>query len=609
MKNPASNEQLQKFMSKMECEDISDDEDSSDKEDSTPPVKEDDNNKEKHTSPRGVIGTPEIPEPPPEDFELIDITKDDDNPEREVEDSLLSLGTMVFDEPELLMSTQIPLDYNICSNMENCVRLRMQTKILKSFHECRKPSFCNGMSNSLSFSVDGRFLFTVDENEIGRVIDVYSWKVQRIVSFKKYGIYDGEFLQHNYDIIHPSYKINHSLRQYSLEYNKYIRFYHGHENSITKISLSPAGTFFMTSSLDGCIKMWDIRIPNSCSTIHGFANPKISYDATGNYIGVVDDNCVVKFFDIRSYNRGTLKTFIIDDDILDENNKVRDIKFSPNGRLFILPTNGCLFGSYDVITGGKVANYENINNWENFDYPVEFSPCSSKVFVAFGNEINMYNVSTGFLHKTFISQHRRSISQMKFYCNAMMLATSGDGVSLWTPDYAKIDKFKRDEERREKIRLEKLERYMRRAARRQKQKSITESNFEFYNIFEPLYIDTEKNYLSGGDEVNNFNTNILMKEEIEEDINVKTENDCNEEENCNKNNHSQIEKMSNTNQQKIKKIKKVIRKVKVKKEEQKIFEDVDMVSDDEDDDEYEEIEEEVIEYESVEENSPITVIE
>ncbi|CEF59491.1 WD40 repeat and WD40/YVTN repeat-like-containing domain and WD40-repeat-containing domain-containing protein [Strongyloides ratti] len=369
----------------------------------------------------------------------------------------------------------------------------------------------------------------------------------------------------------------------------------------------------MTSSIDGTIKLWDNRVPNSCSTISGFANPKISYDATGNYIGVVDETYVVKFFDIRTYNRGTLKTFFINDEILSKNNYIRDIKFSPNGKIFILPTSGCSFSSYDVITGEKIISYENINNWGYSNYPVEFSPCGSVLFVSCDNEVNIYNVNSGFLHKTLISQHRRNISQMKFFNNAMMLATSGDGVSLWTPDYAKIEKFKSEERKRDEIKYNNFVNHLKESAKKRDKSKIGNIN-GIYNMFEPLYINTEKAYQSIEYFYNNNETNIQIKEEVEEEEEVTTFNEKGNEV-CNEDDINEIKNIQNNmnieeeQKNRSRKIKKVIRKIKVKKEEQKIFEDVDMVSDDEEE-EFEEVEceEEVDEYECMEENNSITVI-
>uniref|UniRef100_A0A0K0ESI4 WD_REPEATS_REGION domain-containing protein n=1 Tax=Strongyloides stercoralis TaxID=6248 RepID=A0A0K0ESI4_STRER len=611
MKNPASNEQLQRFMSKMECQAISDDDDEDDISNKGDLISIDkESTKEKNISPK-KLKTPEIFEPLSDNGEIIDNTKDDEVYDCETKERPQSLNSVVYEEPELFMGTQIPLSYGICSSMENFLRLKMRTNILKNLYECRKVSFYSGIVNSLCFSIDGRFIFTSDDSNVGRVIDIHSWKTKRIVSFNKYGIYNGQFLQHNYDIIHPSYKINYSLRQYSLEYNKYIRFYHGHENKITKLSLSPAGTFFMTSSTDGTIRLWDNRVPNSCSTINGFANPKISYDATGNYIGVIDETYVVKFFDIRTYNRGILKTFVINDENLNENNRVRDIQFSPNGKNFILPTNGCTFGSYDVITGGKIANYESINNWGYSHYSVEFSPCGSVIFVSCDNEINIYNVNNGFLHKTLISQHCRSISQMKFFNNAMMLAIGGDGVSLWTPDYAKIEKFKNEERIRDQVKYNNFVNHLKESA---KKNNKSNNGNEIYNILKPLYINTEENYPSIEYFYNNNETNVEIKEEIEEDVTIKKDAHIKNIENCNEDEINEIKHIENNinvlgHKNKNKKIKKVFCKVKVKKEEQKIFEDVDMVSDD-DEEEFEEVEfdEEVNECEYKKEDKSITVI-
>uniref|UniRef100_A0A0N4Z3X2 WD_REPEATS_REGION domain-containing protein n=1 Tax=Parastrongyloides trichosuri TaxID=131310 RepID=A0A0N4Z3X2_PARTI len=630
MKDSKKNEQLLKFMSKMECQAISEDE-----EDVKPKIEIIQNEKEtlkKPQSPRRPV-TPEIPissippPPPPTSNNNsvncssnsnnnnvnnnnsnnnsvdMEISFDDDVSvcESEVKEILSNIGPLVFDEPELLLPCQNVLNVPVYQPTENTRWLKMDPKILREYVEYKKPTNKGGKINSLSFSGDGKYLMYADERSNLRIMNIPSWTIEKNIRFEKYGIKGASFLQDNYDIIHSSAKVSHAMRLYSLEENKYIRFFHGHEDEIVKFSLSPAGVLFISSSMDKTVKLWDIRCHHSYSTIKGFINPKVSYDYSGNFFGVVDDTKVVKLFDIRSYGRGILKMFVMDDERLDDKNRILDIQFSPKGKNFVLPTSGRSFASYDVITGGKVANYENVSIRADSQYSVEYSSCGSQIFVAYDNEISMFDVESGIMNNTLISQHRNGISQVKVHRKIMMMATAGNGVSLWGPNCKKIEKYKHDEEEREKV---KYRRFLKDLNRKMRYGLSAEQADKMYG---PLYVETSQ-------ERYEIVPPKLIKEENTDDI-INVEMDCLIIENggclqngteINQNDVVENKEKEKTNVVRKKKIiKKKIRKSKVKKEAPKIFKEVDLITDDEESAEDEIIEEEVSEDELMEVDNAI----
>ena len=59
---------------------------------------------------------------------------------------------------------------------------------------------------------------------------------------------------------------DHAVRYHCIHDNTYLRYFRGHTDQVVDISVSPRTDQFLTSSVDGTTRMWDLRSP-SCAAI------------------------------------------------------------------------------------------------------------------------------------------------------------------------------------------------------------------------------------------------------------------------------------------------------------------------------------------------------
>ena len=56
----------------------------------------------------------------------------------------------------------------------------------------------------------------------------------------------------------------HPFRYMSLNENKYIRYFGGHDKRVVTLAMNPADETFLSGSLDKSIRLWDLR-SNHCA--------------------------------------------------------------------------------------------------------------------------------------------------------------------------------------------------------------------------------------------------------------------------------------------------------------------------------------------------------
>jgi COMPASS component SWD2 len=69
-------------------------------------------------------------------------------------------------------------------------------------------------------------------------------------------------------VVHSSTKENDTIRYLSLHDNKYIRYFNGHKGRVTSIDTSPYDDLFLSGSVDGTARLWDLRSTNCHGVVH-----------------------------------------------------------------------------------------------------------------------------------------------------------------------------------------------------------------------------------------------------------------------------------------------------------------------------------------------------
>ena len=133
--------------------------------------------------------------------------------------------------------------------------------LLKSFTAARIHKDNTRLINSLDYDNSGSNLVSASEDESIRVYSCSSGKLNNTIYSKKYGCANVSFTHKSTNIIYTSTKGEDAIRYMSLHDNKYLRYFKGHTKQVVSMEISPEDDSFISASLDGSLKFWDLRIP------------------------------------------------------------------------------------------------------------------------------------------------------------------------------------------------------------------------------------------------------------------------------------------------------------------------------------------------------------
>lgn len=134
-----------------------------------------------------------------------------------------------------------------------------------------------------------------------------------------------------------------TIRYLSLHDNRYLRYFKGHRDRVVSLQMSPVNETFISGSLDGTVRLWDLR-SQICQGILRLKQDKkafightvsCSFDPSGLIMAVAMGDNIIKLYDTRKYDKGPFSTFNIEQTSeLYWNN----MQFSSNGKYLLLTT-------------------------------------------------------------------------------------------------------------------------------------------------------------------------------------------------------------------------------------------------------------------------------
>jgi COMPASS component SWD2 len=74
------------------------------------------------------------------------------------------------------------------------------------------------------------------------------------------------------------------IRYLSLHDNRYLRVFQGHSRSVVAVEMSPKEDVFASASLDGTIRIWDLRSTDCQAAMHFSGEgerPAVAFDPQG----------------------------------------------------------------------------------------------------------------------------------------------------------------------------------------------------------------------------------------------------------------------------------------------------------------------------------------
>lgn len=257
--------------------------------------------------------------------------------------------------------------------------------------------------NSMDFSPDGTILTACTSDDNIAVVDLKLQPVPGKVlnPVKKYGANLIKMLV-NHTAVHSSTRTNDDLRLLDLPNHTYIRYFKGHTSEVCSLDVTADGRSIISAcAIDRKVLLWDVdrvvpiaslklgsasipslrqwndfdfgnELPNMKPRSISYPRPVLAFDPTNTVFAVAarEQQEYIRLYDLRNYEKGPFKIwrYGLVDQVFEQfprNGPVEqrmcavtamsadftDIKFSPDGRLLLLNTNGPYFYIIDARSG------------------------------------------------------------------------------------------------------------------------------------------------------------------------------------------------------------------------------------------------------------------
>uniref|UniRef100_A0A3B3ZPA4 Twinfilin n=1 Tax=Periophthalmus magnuspinnatus TaxID=409849 RepID=A0A3B3ZPA4_9GOBI len=301
--------------------------------------------------------------------------------------------------------------------------MKLTDNVLRSFRVAKVFRENSDKINCFDFSSNGETIISSSDDDSLVLYDCQEGKPKRTLYSKKYGVDLIRYTHAANTVVYSSNKIDDTIRYLSLHDNKYIRYFPGHNKRVTSLSMSPVDDTFISGSLDKTIRLWDLRSPN-CQ-------------------GLMHLQEMVKLYDLRSFDKGPFATFKLQ---YERTCEWTGLKFSNDGKLILLSTNGGALRILDAFKGAVLHSFGGYNNGKGVTLEASFTPDSQ--FVMIGSEdgkIHVWNAESGMKVALLDGKHTGPITCLQFNpkfmtfasacSNMLVLGAYREPEQSWDQDY------------------------------------------------------------------------------------------------------------------------------------------------------------------------------
>uniref|UniRef100_A0A3P8X2K4 Twinfilin n=1 Tax=Cynoglossus semilaevis TaxID=244447 RepID=A0A3P8X2K4_CYNSE len=321
--------------------------------------------------------------------------------------------------------------------------MKLTDNVLRSFRVAKVFRENSDKINCFDFSSNGEAIISSSDDDSLVLYDCQDGKPKRTLYSKKYGVDLIRYTHAANTVVYSSNKIDDTIRYLSLHDNKYIRYFPGHIKRVTTLSMSPVDDTFISGSLDKTIRLWDLRSPNCQGLMHLQGKPVCSFDPEGLIFAAGINSEMVKLYDLRSFDKGPFATFKLQ---YDRTCEWTGLKFSNDGKLILLSTNGGALRILDAFKGAVLHSFGGYNNSKGVTLEASFTPDSQ--FVMIGSEdgkIHVWNAESGMKVALLDGKHTGPITCLQFNpkfmtfasacSNMLVLGTCREPEKSWDQDY------------------------------------------------------------------------------------------------------------------------------------------------------------------------------
>ncbi|KND03994.1 uncharacterized protein SPPG_01442 [Spizellomyces punctatus DAOM BR117] len=289
--------------------------------------------------------------------------------------------------------------------------------------------------NSVDFDDTGEFCVTASDDDSLRVYDAVKGSSKQFVYSKKYGCAHARFTHHASSIIYASTKEDDTIRYLSVHDNRYLRYFKGHTRRVVGLELSPQDDHFLSASLDGTVRLWDLRVQHAqgLMNVPGQGRPCVNFDQTGK-VFIVAFQESIKLYDLRNFDKGSFATFPVHDpNMMTGPPEFVGIEFSNDGRNILVSTRGETSYILDGFNGPMKQYLRGHINTRGIELQASYSPDGQ--FVACGSEdgsIHFWEAENGSRVCT-LTGHTDPPAIVKWNPKYMMFASADSSLTFWTP--------------------------------------------------------------------------------------------------------------------------------------------------------------------------------
>lgn len=285
--------------------------------------------------------------------------------------------------------------------------------------------------NSIDYSANGETLISSSDDDSIIIYDCQNGTPKRTLNSKKYGCDLIRYTHANNTVIHGSTKIDDTIRYLSLHDNKYIRYFQGHSKKVVTLCMSPVDDTFLSGSLDKTIRLWDLRSPNCQGLMNLPGRPVSAFDPEGLIFAAGINSESLKLYDLRSFDKGPFATFKMQQD---KDCDWTGLKFSPDGKLILISTNGQVIRLVDAFQGAPMQTYTGQANNKGLPLEASFSPDSQFVFSgSTDGKLHCWSTETGAKVVILNGEHQGPVQCVQFNPKYMMLASACNNMLFWLP--------------------------------------------------------------------------------------------------------------------------------------------------------------------------------
>uniref|UniRef100_A0A8C7J1J4 WD repeat domain 82 n=1 Tax=Oncorhynchus kisutch TaxID=8019 RepID=A0A8C7J1J4_ONCKI len=327
--------------------------------------------------------------------------------------------------------------------------MKLTDNVLRSFRVAKVFRENSDKINCFDFSSNGETIISSSDDDSLVLYDCQEGKPKRTLYSKKYGVDLIRYTHAANTVVYSSNKIDDTIRYLSLHDNKYIRYFPGHNKRVTSLSMSPVDDTFISGSLDKTIRLWDLRSPNCQGLMHLQGKPVCSFDPEGLIFAAGVNSEMVKLYDLRSFDKGPFATFKLQ---YDRTCEWTGLKFSNDGKLILVSTNGGALRLLDAFKGAVMHSFGGYNNSKAVTLEASFTPDSQ--FIMIGSEdgkVHVWNAESGMKVAVLDGKHTGPVTCLQFNpkfmtfasaCSNMLVLGNAQGYEWifisWSPDQSPV---------------------------------------------------------------------------------------------------------------------------------------------------------------------------